>query len=78
MVTVRHGSLRSYVGVRARCEAKPALLAKGPAYVLYALMDFVVDQYLPVVEALGEDLETLEEQIFEGTPDRARSAGSTG
>jgi len=75
VVTVRHGSLRSYVGVRARCEAKPQLLAKGPAYVLYALMDFVVDQYLPVVEALADDLEGLEEEIFEGTPDRETITG---
>jgi magnesium transporter len=41
---VRHGSLRPYIGVRQRCEATPHLLGKGPVYVLYALMDFVVDQ----------------------------------
>ena len=55
VVTVRHGSMRSHVGVRARCEAKPLLLAKGPAYVLYALLDFVVDQYLPVAEAWAKN-----------------------
>ena len=41
VVTVRHGSLRSHIGVRQRCEATPHLLSKGPGYVLYALMDFV-------------------------------------
>src|SRR6188474_2852803 len=50
VVTVRHGSLRSHIGVRQRCESTPQLLAKGPGYVLYALMDFVVDQYLPIVQ----------------------------
>src|SRR5262245_14931841 len=64
IVTVRHGSMKSHIGVRARCEATPHLLTKGPGFVLYALMDFIVDQYLPIVEALEEQLEALEEEIF--------------
>jgi magnesium transporter len=64
IVTVRHGSLRSHVGLRARCECTPQLLAKGPGYVLYALMDFIVDQYLPIVEALEAELLEIEEQVF--------------
>src|SRR5688500_6299216 len=49
VITVRHGSLRSHIGVRHRCESRPQQLAKGPGYVLYSVMDFVVDQYLPIV-----------------------------
>jgi magnesium transporter len=64
VVTVRHGSSLSYAAVRTRCEAAPALLAQGPGFVLYALMDFIVDHYFPVVEALEEELEHLEEEIF--------------
>ena len=64
VISVRHGSLKSHIGVRARCEASPQLLAKGPGYVLYALMDFIVDQYSPIVEALEEQLQELEDQIF--------------
>jgi len=64
VISVRHGASSSYAGVRGRCEAAPALLAKGPAFVLYALMDFVVDQYFPVVDALEDELEALEEAIF--------------
>jgi magnesium transporter len=64
IVTVRHGSLRSHVGLRARCESIPDQLSQGPGFVLYALMDFVVDQYFPIVEALEEELEEIEEQIF--------------
>ena len=64
VISVRHGSHKSHIGVRARCEASPQLLAKGPGYVLYALMDFIVDQYLPLVEALEEQLQELEDQIF--------------
>jgi magnesium transporter len=64
VVTVRHGSLRSHVGLRARCECTPHLLAKGPGYVLYALMDFVIDQYTPIVREIEEDVQELEELIL--------------
>ena len=40
--------------VRMRCEATPRLLSLGPGFVLYAIMDFIVDQYFPVVDALEE------------------------
>jgi magnesium transporter len=70
VVTVRHGSLRSHTGLRTRCESAPRLLAKGPAYVLYALMDFVVDQYLPILDALDDRLEALEERVFGDIPKR--------
>lgn len=66
VVTVRHGASLPYRDVRARCEASPALLRKGPGFVLYALMDFVVDQYFPIVTTLEEQLEDLEEEIFGG------------
>lgn len=64
VVSVRHGSLRSHVGVRTRCESSPELLAQGPGFVLYALMDFVIDQYLPIMQGLEDDFEELEERIF--------------
>ena len=48
VVSVRHGSL----------------LSQGPGFVLYALMDFIVDQYFPIVEALEDELEGLEDEIF--------------
>jgi magnesium transporter len=68
VVTVRHGSLRSHVGLRARCECTPRLLAKGPGYVLYALMDFVIDQFSPIVSALEDEVEELEEVILSEQP----------
>lgn len=70
VISVRHGSSLSYAEVRGRCEASPALLAKGPAFVLYALMDFVVDQYFPIVDTLEDELEALEEAVFGRTFDR--------
>ncbi|MRR11624.1 magnesium/cobalt transporter CorA [bacterium] len=71
LVSVRHGSLKSHLGVRARCEAVPAQLARGSGFVLHALMDFIVDQYFPVVEVLEKELHALEQEIFAG---RFRSA----
>jgi magnesium transporter len=70
LVSVRHGSHRSLVGVRARCESTPELLAMGPAFVLHALMDFIVDQYFPIMEALEDQLERLEAEIFGETMTR--------
>jgi magnesium transporter len=65
VVSVRHGSLKSHVGLRARCEASQHLLAKGPGFVLYALMDFVVDQYCPILEELEEKVVELEEVVLD-------------
>jgi magnesium transporter len=66
VVTVRHGSIQSMAGVRARCECTPHLLAQGPGYVLYALMDFVVDQFLPIVQHYDDQVEEIEEEILDG------------
>src|SRR5262245_50483184 len=52
VVSVRHGETGSYSLVRARCQSTPAHLTWGPGFVLYAIMDFVVDNYFPVLDAL--------------------------
>ena len=65
IITVRHGSLRSHVGVRQRCEATPHLLSQGPGYVLYSLMDFIVDQYLPIVRQIEEEVQELEGVVLD-------------
>ena len=71
VVSIRHGTSASYAPVRARCETTPGLLAKGPGFVLYAIMDFFVDQYCPVVDALETQLERLENEIFDQAFDRS-------
>ncbi|MBC7685259.1 MAG: magnesium/cobalt transporter CorA [Bdellovibrionales bacterium] len=53
-----------FLGVRARAEREPQLLSKGSSFVLYALMDAVVDRYFPVVDMLESELELIEERIF--------------
>ena len=70
VISVRRSSLRGFGDVRRRCEDEPDLLRHGPAYVLYALMDAVVDRYFPVVDALTEEIERLEERIFAGVTTR--------
>ena len=64
ILTVRHGYATSFTQVRTRVEALPELLKLGPAFALYAIMDFIVDQYFPIVDALGEELETLEQRVL--------------
>lgn len=64
LVTVRHGASLSYAGVRARCEREPECLALGPTYGLYAVLDFIVDNYLPIVDEFRDRLDDLEQDIF--------------
>jgi len=66
ILSVRHGTKRGFADVRARCEREPELLQHGSGFVLYALMDAVVDRYFPVVEALETEFESIEDQIFGG------------
>ena len=60
IVSVRHGPSVPYTEVRSRCEAMPELLCKGHGFVLYAIMDFIVDRYFPVVDDMEKELETIE------------------
>ncbi len=53
LITVRHGSTRSHSALRAQLEAAPSLLMQGVDYVLHAILDFVVDGYLPIVGHRG-------------------------
>ena len=70
IVSVRHGSTISYADVRSRCENSPQMLDKGPGFALYAIMDFIVDQYYPVVHQLEIELESIEDKIFKEKPTR--------
>ena len=71
VLSVRRGSEQGFASVRARAEREPEHLALGAGFVLYALMDTVVDRYFPVLDDLEEELERLEGQIFRATPTRA-------
>ncbi len=70
VLSVRNRTEQGFLGVRARCEREPELLKHGSGYVLYALMDAVVDRYFPVLNAIETELESLEERIFSGKSPR--------
>ena len=70
IVSVRHGSSIAYTEVRSRCEAMPELLSKGQGFVLYAIMDFIVDRYFPVVQDMEQELVIIEDKIFKEKPNR--------
>ncbi|MEM5401690.1 magnesium/cobalt transporter CorA [Paraburkholderia unamae] len=65
VLSVRHRAQQGFTDVRARCEREPELLREGSGFVLYALMDSVVDRYAPVLETLSSEIEELEDRIFD-------------
>jgi len=71
ILTVRNRAERGFAEVRARCEHEPDLLRLGSGFVLYALVDAVVDRYFPIMDALETELERLEERMFGGDAARA-------
>ena len=64
VVTVRHKPASELRGVRKHIESRPDLLRFGPGAVLYSIMDRVVDDYLPVIEGLDQDVKEVETQVF--------------
>jgi magnesium transporter len=65
VLSVRNRSEQGFLGVRARCEREPDLLRYGSSFVLYALMDAVVDRYFPLTDAFEIEIESIEAKIFE-------------
>ena len=72
VLSVRRHTERGFQDVRARGEREPDLLSHGSGYVLYALMDAVVDRYFPVLDALESELERSR-SIGPGRARRART-----
>ena len=64
VLSVRNRSEQGFLGVRNRAEREPQLLQYGSSFVFYALIDAVVDRYMPVISQLESELEAIEEQIF--------------
>ncbi|MGH9322118.1 MAG: magnesium/cobalt transporter CorA [Vicinamibacteria bacterium] len=64
IVAVRHGEASGLKDVRKNLELRPEFLAHGPSAVLYGIVDRVVDDYLPVVAGLEDDIEEVEREVF--------------
>ncbi|MCJ8156883.1 magnesium/cobalt transporter CorA [Sphingomonas sp. LaA6.9] len=70
VITVRHGSARAHTELRHQLEAAPSLLSHGVDYVLHAILDFIVDGYLPVVEAIEEEVLEMEQHALDSFLER--------
>jgi magnesium transporter len=64
VITVRHGTHGELGQLRRDLEQQPDLLCHGPAAVLYAIADHVVDDFVLVAEAVEDDVEELEVSVF--------------
>ena len=66
IISVRHGSARAHKALRAQLEAAPTLLIHGVDYVLHAVLDFIVDGYLPLIETIEDGVLTMEQTALDG------------
>jgi magnesium transporter len=71
IITMRTGSLRNHTDLRARLEASPHLLKLGVDYVLHGVLDFIVDGYGPIVEAIEDNIAEMERRALDTFLSRA-------
>ncbi|MET7943292.1 magnesium and cobalt transport protein CorA [Streptomyces sp. NPDC005302] len=64
VITVRHGRHGSLGPLREELESDPAQLSKGPAAVLHAIADHVVDDYVSVTDSVQADIDQVEADVF--------------
>ena len=65
VVVVRHGEGTELRSARKRLEDRPELLRLGPGSVVWAIVDKVVDDYMPVVAGIDDDIEEVEQAVFD-------------
>ncbi|MGP3926062.1 magnesium and cobalt transport protein CorA [Streptomyces sp. 8N616] len=75
IITVRHGGQGSLRALRHRLEDDPELLAKGPSAVLHAIADQVVDGYIAVADAVQDDIDEVEIDVFSSAPGGGTARG---
>jgi magnesium transporter len=68
VVTVRYGEILALEKVRRRLEGESELLRQGPLAILHEILNQIVDDYEPVLEGLGTDIEEVEGEVFGGNP----------
>jgi magnesium transporter len=72
VITVRHGNPPNLAGVRRRLETRPDLLQRGTVAIVHAILDRVVDEYEPVVDGIENDIDEIEDEVFDGNPHVSR------
>src|SRR5688572_767548 len=66
VITIRHGEASELGRVRKALESRPQLLQRGPMSVVHAIVDRVVDDYVPVMAGIENDIDEIENQVFGG------------
>lgn len=72
IITVRHSEAPDLRSVRNDLEARPDLLRRGSIAILHAIMDRVVDDYLPVLAGVENDIDEIEDEVFDGGAEASR------
>ena len=65
VISVRHGSARAHTELRRQLEAAPTLLRHGVDYVLHGILDFIVDGYFPIAEAIEDEVLETEQRMLD-------------
>jgi magnesium transporter len=66
-VTVCHGGTHDVAAARRMLESRPDLIRHGPVAILHALIDRVVDNYTPVIAGVENDIDEIEDEVFNGS-----------
>ena len=64
ILSFRKNSEHRFTNVRDRCEREPDLLKMGPGYILYAILDEIVDRYFPLLNRIEDEMAMIEKEIF--------------
>jgi magnesium transporter len=67
VVTVRHGEAPDVAAVRRSLESRPDVLRRGPTAIVHAVMRRVLDDYAPVVAGVENDIDEIEDEVFNGS-----------
>ena len=65
VITVRHGPGSELRSARQRLERRPDLVKLGASSAIWAVLDKVVDDYIPVADAIEDDVEGVEKDVFD-------------
>ncbi len=66
VLTLHQKDLPCFVDLRKRWERSPTLMQNGPAYLLYELMDEVLDDYFPLLDEMDDHIDYLEDRMLQG------------
>lgn len=69
IISVRLGSTRAHSDLRRRLEADVERLCEGPDYVAHAILDFLVDGYMPIIEKYEDSVQIMEERAIDTFPE---------